>query len=264
MGPGDGDAGRLKDAVNGNPTSGTLYLGTSGFYYDHWVGVLYPEEMRRREWLEHYCKHFGSVEINASYYHMPRAKVCASWRERTPPGFRFTMKMNGDITHRRRLAGCEKLLAEYLEAIEPLGDKLGSILVQLSPKFAADGRRLESFLDICPPGYRWAVEFRHPTWFRQECYDLLRSKNDALVTHDYMPGVPEQATADWAYVRLHGPNQEFTESYPDEMLRRRAEGVLSLLEAGSDVYVYFNNDAHGHAVRNARRLMSFLVHESPA
>ncbi len=105
MGPGDGDARRLKDAVNGNPTSGTLYLGTSGFYYDHWVGVLYPEEMRRRDWLKQYCQHFGTVEINASYYHMPRAKVCASWRERTPPGFRFTMKMNGDITHRRRLAG---------------------------------------------------------------------------------------------------------------------------------------------------------------
>jgi len=247
--------------ATGGRMSGTLYLGTSGFAYDHWVGVLYPKAMRQADWLEHYCRQFATVEINASYYHMPRAAVSAAWSERTPGDFSFTMKLNGELTHRRRLVDCAGPLAEYMAAVAPLGEKLGPVLVQLPPSFAADLPRLESFLELCPPDGRWAVEFRHKSWFCEECYAILRARNVALVAHDFKPEVPDLATADWVYVRLHGPGQDFIASYPEKALRRRAKEISVRLAGGLDVYVYFNNDAHGHAVRNARRLAELMPEE---
>lgn len=239
--------------------AGKAYIGTSGFTYDHWREVFYPPAVKQREWLEFYCRHFDTVEINTSYYHMPRPNVCAGWRQRSPDGFCFVMKMNGRLTHSRRLINCEEPLETFLIPVNELGEKLGPILVQLPPKFKADARRLDAFLDICPTQRRWAVEFRDPSWLCEDTYAVLRAHKAALVVHDLIPEHPRITTAAWTYLRFHGPSEEkYHGSYSDEMLRAAARRIKKHLKDGRDVYAYFNNDAHGHAVRNAASLIQFV------
>ncbi|HUU58257.1 MAG TPA: DUF72 domain-containing protein [Phycisphaerae bacterium] len=237
--------------------SATGYIGTSGFTYDHWREVFYPVAVPKRAWLEHYCEHFDTVEINASYYHMPRPNVCESWRRRSPEGFRFVMKLNGLITHRRRLADCGEPLASFLEAVDRLEEKLGPILVQLPPRFSADPQRLAAFLEICPERHRWAVEFRDPSWLCEEVYAVLRAHNAALVVHDLIQDHPRVLTAGWTYLRFHGPGGH-DGCYTEQMLRGVAGRIRKHLRAGRDTYVYFNNDLGGHAVNNARRLKQLV------
>ncbi len=239
--------------------SGRACIGTSGFTYKHWREVFYPPDVKPREWLEFYCRHFDTVEINTSYYHMPRPNVCAGWRRRSPDDFCFVMKMNGRLTHSRRLVNCEEPLAMFLEAVGELGEKLGPILVQLPPRFEADAKRLDAFLDICPAHLRWAVEFRDPSWLCDDVYDVLRAHSAALVIHDLIPEHPYLLTADWTYLRFHGPGEEkYHGSYSDEMLEAAARRVKTHLKDGLDVYTYFNNDQAGHAVKNAGRLADLV------
>ncbi len=241
--------------------SGRAYIGTSGFMYDHWRGVFYPPEVEQPRWLEYYSQAFDTVEINTTYYHMPRGRVCAKWAERSPEGFRFVVKMNGLVTHRRQLAGCQDPLAEFIGAVEALGDKLGPILVQLPPGFEAHPRRLSGFLGICPDRHRWALEFRHPSWFCPQVYEVLRARKAALVIHDMIPAHPWVFTADWTYIRFHGPGRGHGQSYSEEMLDEAAQRVRESTGSGLDVYAFFNNDAQGYALMNARRLGE-LVSES--
>jgi len=239
--------------------SATGYIGTSGFTYDHWREVFYPVAVPKRAWLEHYCEHFDTVEINASYYHMPRPNVCESWRRRSPEGFRFVMKLNGLITHRRRLADCGEPLASFLEAVDRLEEKLGPILVQLPPRFSADPQRLAAFLEICPERHRWAVEFRDPSWLCEETYAVLRRHGAALAVHDMIRDHPHQVTAKWVYMRFHGPQRAYEGCYPAEALAAEAERIRNYLAEGMDVYAYFNNDIGGHAVKNAADLRRLLA-----
>ena len=238
--------------------SGKAHIGTSGFTYDHWREVFYPPQVKQREWLEYYCRHFDTVEINASYYHMPRPNVCESWRRRSPAGFCFVMKLNGSITHRRRLVDCGEALEMFVGAAGRLGQKLGPLLVQLPPRFRADAARLAAFLDICPAEHRWAVEFRDESWLCEEVYDVLRAHNAALVVHDLIADHPRVVTADWVYLRFHGPARKYAGCYTDAMLRDAAARVRDRLAAGRDVFAYFNNDVAGHAVANAKTLKRLL------
>ena len=239
--------------------SARAYIGTSGFSYQHWREVFYPGGVPQRRWLEYYCEHFDTVEINASYYRTPRANVCESWRRRTPEGFLFVMKLNNMITHRRRLVDCEDLLESYLAPVDALAEKLGPILVQLPPRFACDPARLKSFLSVCPPRYRWAVEFRDPSWLCEEVYALLRSHNAALVVHDLIQDHPRVVTGKWTYLRFHGPGQKYAGNYSDAMLRTAATRIRTHLTSELDVYAYFNNDAHAYAVHNAKTLKKLLA-----
>jgi len=233
---------------------GKLHVGTSGFTYEHWRDVFYPAEVPKRAWLEYYCEHFDTVEINSSYYHMPRGNVCDSWRRRTPKGFRFVMKLNGLITHRKRLIRCGEPLGAFLKAVDHLGRKLAAVLVQLPPRFRANADRLGDFLDICPGRYRWAVEFRDPSWLRRDIYAVLREHRAALVVHDLIPNHPRVLTADWTYLRFHGPTRRYGGCYRPQMLTAASGRIRKLLSDGLDVFAYFNNDAGGHAVRNAADL----------
>ena len=236
---------------------GMAYIGTSGFTYDHWKGRFYPSSVPRSKWLEHYAGQFETVEINSTYYHMPRENVCASWRQRTPADFCFVLKLNRFITHRKRLAGCRELLESFLSAAGALGDKLGALLVQLPPRLPAEPGRLEAFLKICSPRHRWAVEFRDPSWLCEEVYAVLRSYGVALVIHDQIKDHPHEVTADFVYLRYHGPRGGAS-SYSAASLDSQAELIRGHLSGGIDVFAYFNNDYNAYAPRNASRLRQRL------
>lgn len=236
----------------------TVRIGTSGFSYSHWRGIFYPQEMAQSLWLEYYAGRFDTVELNNTFYAMPKSQTCRNWRRRTPEGFSFTVKLNRWITHRKRLADCGDPLGAYLDAVGELGEKLGAILVQLPPNFRVNADRLDEFLSKCPAGFRWALEFRNPTWLCEEVYDVLRRHGAALVVHDLIENHPRVVTADWVYLRYHGPAGGDT-SYTVRYLSRQAGEINQHRSAGRDVYAYFNNDVGGHAVRNAQTLLGCLA-----
>ncbi|MHC4982850.1 MAG: DUF72 domain-containing protein [Planctomycetota bacterium] len=233
-------------------------IGTSGFTYQHWRDVFYPDGVPQRRWLEYYSEHFETVEINSTYYHMPRPNVCESWQERTPKDFSFVLKLNRFITHRKRLVDCGDLLDSFLAAAGRLGRKLGPMLVQLPPRFPAEPKRLDGFLAICPKKRRWAVEFRDPSWLCEEVYEVLRNHGAALVVHDLIRDHPRVTTAEWVYLRYHGPGGRYRGCYPKQKLRAEADQIRRYLQAGLGVYAYFNNDVEGHAVHNAADLKRYV------
>jgi len=234
-----------------------LRVGTSGFTYRHWRGVFYPDDVLQKRWLEFYAEHFDACEINSTYYHMPRRSVCESWARRTPDGFSFVLKLNRFITHRRKLTDCGELLESFLAAAGGLGGKLGAILVQLPPRFSADAVRLAEFLAICPKGLRWAFEFRDASWLCEAVYEVLRGHGAALVIHDLIADHPRVTTADWTYLRYHGPRR-YAGCYQPKQLAAEAGRIRGYLAAALDVHAYFNNDAEAYAVKNAADLKRFV------
>lgn len=233
------------------------YIGTSGFSYPHWRRDFYPAGVPQRRWLEFYAERLDTVELNNTFYAMPRAEQCANWAGRAGEDFCFVVKLNRFITHRKRLRDCGELLANYLSAVDEMGDKLGAVLVQLPPTFHADPRRLDDFLALCPTDHRWALEFRSDTWLREDVYDVLRRHNAALAVHDQIADHPREVTADWMYLRFHGPEGGDT-GYTHQFLTAEARRIRDDLAADRDVYAYFNNDVGGHAHRNARDLRRYV------
>lgn len=242
-------------------TVGALRIGTSGWHYQHWRGVLYPMDLPARDWLKRYAEVFDTVELNNSFYRLPPPGSFRSWREITPPGFLFSIKASRFITHVKRLDHCEQALQLLLENAGHLGDRLGPVLFQLPPGFQSDPPRLDRFLSSLPQGLRTAWEFRHPSWFTPEVYDLLRKKEAALCVAD-SPRFPvvREITASFAYVRLHGGKALYSSNYSDEELAEWADWMRNILKRGLGLFVYFNNDAEGHAVSNALALRELLRH----
>jgi len=236
---------------------GEARIGTSGFAYDHWSGVFYPPDVPASRWLEHYVRHFDTVELNNTFYRLPGEKTFDSWRRRAPAGFRYALKLSGYITHRKRLLDVGDPLGVFLERADRLGELLGPILVQLPPHWHVNAARLDAFLEMCPRRCRWAVEFRDPEWLCPEVFDLLRRHNAALCIHDLIADHPAEVTADWVYLRFHGANQPEA-CYTDAALRKAARFVHRRLAEGLDVAAYFNNDVAGHAVANALRLRGYV------
>jgi uncharacterized protein YecE (DUF72 family) len=238
-----------------------VWVGTSGWSYDHWDGVLYPPGTPSRDRLAHYVRHFSTVELNASFYRWPRTATFAGWRRRLPPGFQLTVKAPRGLTHAKRLYGPEVWLGRIAECWDQLGDKRAVLLVQLRPDHERDDDRLAYFLERVPPSMRTAVELRHPTWHTEEVYALLERHRTAYVVMSgaKLPCVL-RATAPFVYLRLHGPDTErlYAGSYPDEDLRWWAERIREWRAQGRDVFAYFNNDGAGNAVRNARTLIAEL------
>jgi uncharacterized protein YecE (DUF72 family) len=181
-------------------------VGTSGWSYKEWKGSFYPPKLPQDEMLGFYASRFPTVEVNNSFYRIPSEKVLMGWAERVPPDFRFVLKASRRITHNSRLAGEDGSLEYFLRAINPLGDRLGPTLFQLPPTFKKDAGRLRDFLARLPKRWMAAVEFRHASWFDDEVYDLLRSRDVALVAVDEDEGegkgAPLVPTASWGYFRL--------------------------------------------------------------
>jgi uncharacterized protein YecE (DUF72 family) len=235
--------------------SGRIRIGTSGWYYLHWRGHLYPEKLPTARFLQHYSEAFSTVELNNSFYHLPREEAFAGWREATPPGFLFAVKASRYLTHLKRLLEPEEPLERLLSRARLLDQKLGPILYQLPPRFAPDLSRLQRFLGALPHGYRHVVEFRDERWFQPAIYEAIRERGVALCVYDRGgKASPSEMTAPFTYVRFHGPGKGHEGNYPEYDLASWAEKVKGWAAEGRDVYCYFNNDPGGHAVRNALRL----------
>ena len=238
-----------------------MHVGTSGWSYDHWDGVLYPPGTPPRDRLAPYVRRFGTVELNASFYRWPRTATFASWRRRLPPGFQFSVKAPRGLTHAKRLYAPETWVGRLTECWHELGDRRAVLLVQLPPTQARDDARLDFFLGLLPGWMRVAVEFRHPSWHDEAVYALLERHGAAycVMSGAGLPCVL-RATAPFVYVRLHGPDDAhlYAGSYPDADLRWWADRIGEWARDGRDVHAYFNNDGHGHAVRDAETLRALI------
>jgi uncharacterized protein YecE (DUF72 family) len=238
-------------------------VGCSGWNYDDWRGRLYAEGLGRARWLARYAEVFDTVEVNSTFYRLASRDAVARWVEDTPDGFLFAAKASRYLTHVRRLREIEQGIHRYYERIMPLveSDKLGPVVWQFPASFRREGDALErvaSTLELAPAG-RHCFEFRHESWFDEEVYSLLREHRAALVIGDH-PKWPFQAhelTSDWTLVRLHhgrrGRRGNYSESELDEWARRIAGWTRR-----AEVFVYFNNDWEGYAVRNALALRRLL------
>jgi uncharacterized protein YecE (DUF72 family) len=239
----------------------SVYIGTSGWSYDHWHGVLYPPHLPARERLAHYVQHYSTVELNSSYYRWPSDAAFRSWQRRLPDGFLMSVKAPAGLTHRRCLYGPEAWLERISRGLRHLRPKLGILLVQLPPTFGCDYARLAYFLAHLPNDLSVAMEFRHPDWHQEAIFALLEQHQVAycVMSGAYLPCIL-RATAPFVYVRLHGPDPHYLYggSYSADNLRWWADRVREWEAMGRDVFVYFNNDGHGHAVRNAAALQALL------
>jgi uncharacterized protein YecE (DUF72 family) len=247
-----------------SPTSSrpaVIHVGTSGWSYRHWEGVLYPPGLAPRQRLDHYLPRYGTVELNASYYRWPSDGAFAYWRRRLPPGFVFAVKAPRGLTHQKRLYGPERWLERIRAGLARLGPVRSLLLVQLSPHFQIDLPRLDYFLGCVAPGLQVAVEMRHPGWHREETFELLERHGAAYCVMSGA-GLPciLRATAGVVYVRLHGPDHTtlYGGSYGEDDLRWWADRAREWDAQGREVFLYFNNDGDGNAVRNADRLRELL------
>jgi uncharacterized protein YecE (DUF72 family) len=233
-----------------------IRIGCSGWSYAHWRDLVYPAGLAQGRRLEHYATQFDTVEVNATFYRLPRRDSVARWVEQTPPGFLFAVKASRYLTHVRRLLELEEGLRRLYACIEPLSaaGRLGPVLWQLPETFHRDDERLAGALALLPEG-RHAFEFRHASWFDPTVYGLLREHGAALVVGDH-PGRPFQThelTAGWTYVRFHHGSRGRRGNYSETELDRWARR-LRAWRRRADVYAYFNNDWEGFAVENARSL----------
>ena len=237
-----------------------MRVGTSGWIYPHWRGLLYPKRLSRgRTELDYYAQEFDTVEVNNSFYRLPKREVFESWRQRVPDRFEFAVKASRYLTHMRRLREPAEPLQRLMNSAEGLGDKLGPILFQLPPNFAADLDRLRGFMAALEMyrGQRFAFEFRHPTWLVAEVYDMLGRASVALCLPVGMKLPLEvRLTTDWSYIRMHRGRRGI--GFSDAELRAWSGQITDFRRQGAQVYVYFNNDTGGHALRDASRLRRML------
>lgn len=235
---------------------GRFYVGTSGYQYDHWKGVFYPESVPKKRWFEHYAQTFDTVEINNTFYNLPAENTFDNWYEAAPENFLFSLKFSRFGSHIKKLKDPQEPIERFLELAERLDNKLGPILVQLPGRWQANPERLDEFLKQAPKRHRWALEFRDPSWLCEEIYSVLERHKAALCLHDMLPDHPERLTADWTYLRYHGDH--YQGSYSHQYLTAQAQKIEEYLQKGCDVYAYFNNDEDGHAAQNALDLHRYL------
>ena len=236
-----------------------IYIGTSGWQYQHWVSSFYPAELAPGQFLTYYAEQFRTVEINNTFYQLPQPETLVRWREAAPKQFVFASKAHRYITHFKKLNNCEDSICTLFNRLEILESKLGPILFQLPPRWHVNIDRLACFLDALPEGYRYGFEFRDRSWLIPEVYELLENHRVALCAYDLggfrSPVVP---TADFFYIRLHGPEGPYHGSYDGRTLNSWVRRFARWLKSGQDVYCYFDNDEHGYAAANAARMQQMV------
>jgi uncharacterized protein YecE (DUF72 family) len=235
-------------------------IGTSGWHYKHWIGTFYPPETAASGMLSYYSEQFSTVELNNSFYHLPKAPAMKVWRDTTPKDFVFAVKGSRFLTHMKKLKDAEQGLDRFLDAIEVLGRKLGPILFQLPPNWELNLDRLEEFLALAPRRHRYAFEFRNATWHVAPVYELLARHNIAYCAfHLAGEHSPVELTADFAYVRLHGPKGKYQGRYSQGALRDWSARIRDWQRRLAAIYFYFDNDEEGYAASDALRLKSLIM-----
>ena len=234
-----------------------IYVGTSGWQYGWWKGRFYPKDVPQRGWLAHYATRFPIVEVNNSFYMLPKAATFDRWREETPKGFLFAVKASRYITHIRRLREAKDSVDLFWSRTTRLREKLGPILFQLPPNFRPDPALLKDFLGVLPGRMRAAFEFRDDSWQQDEVLELLDRAGAAWVMAD-RPGWrgPIHVTGGWSYVRFHQGRRAHP-GYARSKLRAWADRLAGL-DAG-DVFAFFNNDAMAAAPNDASTLIDLLL-----
>ncbi len=241
-----------------------LWIGTSGWVYQHWTNLFYPAQLPSNQQLSFYAEHFPTVEVNFSFYRLPEKAVFETWRSQTPEGFLFAVKGSRYLTHMKKLKDPQEPLARLIERASGLQEKLGPILFQFPHTWLLNIERLQAFLELLAtyPQQRYTFEFRHPSWLTPQVYNLLERVGAALCL-PVSPDVPLDIslTAPWTYIRMH--RGEFGTGYSEAELSTWAARISSFLAQAIDVYVYFNNDPDGHAIRDAERLQALLSNRIP-
>ncbi len=242
---------------------GTIYIGTSGWHYNHWKGNFYPPGVTAKQFTEYYLRFFRTVEINNSFYRLPSAETFAAWRTSVPPDFLFAVKASRFITHMKKLKDPQQSLAQFLGNAQALEEKLGPILFQLPPAWKLNLERFQNFLKALPPYHRYTFEFRDQSWYHPDVNALLEQYNCAFCIYDLGGHLsPLEVTADFVYVRLHGPEGKYAGSYSEETLQHWATHCRTWADQGKDVFVYFDNDIGSHAPFNAIRLQELVKKNS--
>lgn len=236
-----------------------IYIGTSGWSYDHWKGVFYPEDLRSQDYLANYQQKFSSVEINSTFYRLPEKKTLEHWRNSVSADFIFAVKASRFITHMKKLKSPEKTMPPFLDRIQILGKKLGPVLLQLPPHWHSNAGRLEEFLGHLSQDFRYVFEFRDSSWFNDEIYNLLARYQAAFCIYDLDHQLsPGEISCDFVYIRLHGPDGPYSGSYSRHALTAWVNDIVAWADEGKTVYCYFDNDQSGYAALNAQQLMQMI------
>jgi uncharacterized protein YecE (DUF72 family) len=236
-----------------------VHIGTSGWHYNHWRGPFYPEKFPASKMLDYYAHQFDSVELNNTFYRLPTEKAVENWRESTPRGFCFAMKGSRFLTHMKKLKDPAPGIEKFFERADALQSKLGPIVFQLPPWWELNLPRLEEFLEALPKRHRYAFELRNETWRTEEVYRVLRRHNAAFCIYELAGYHTELTlTANFTYIRLHGPGGAYAGSYDRHKLQQWAERIRDWKKDLRAVFVYFDNDQAGYAVENARTLREMV------
>ena len=233
------------------------FLGCSGFYYNHWRGLFYPEKLGKAKWLQYYAEHFNTVELNNTFYRFPSESMLQGWYNKTPENFKFTLKANRLITHTRKFNNTEQFTESFYKLANLLREKLLCVLFQLPPFIQKNIELLEKIASQVDPKVTNVVEFRHESWWDSEVYAFMEKKGLVFCTVSASE-LPETlvATASSVYVRFHGKNGWYKHFYPEEELKGWAEKIKK--QNAKRVFCYFNNDLNANAVKNCQTLKQLL------
>lgn len=235
------------------------HIGTSGWHYDHWEGPFYPEGTSKKDQLPYYTNIFNTVEINNSFYQLPSESTFENWYRATPDHFMFSVKANRYITHIKNLMDVEEPLENFISRCKILNEKMGAILFQLPPQWNINLERFRKFADLLPDRYQIAVEFRNESWFSEEIYGILRGKNISFCIYELgEKESPVLTTADFVYIRLHGPAGPYQGDYSENSLKNWAQKIEQWVSEDKEVYLYFDNDQKGYAPKNAQEIIHML------
>jgi uncharacterized protein YecE (DUF72 family) len=235
----------------------SIYVGTSGWNYDHWKRVFYPKDCPKSKWLEAYVERFQTVEVNATFYRQMKPETFELWHRRTPEGFRWSVKGNRYITHVKRLKDFREPLKRFMDSLALLKNKLGIVLFQLPPNLVFDKDVFEEFCIGLKKNCCYTIEARHPSWLEEDVLSVLKRHQIAWCISDSAGKYPylEAVTSDFVYIRLHGSRKLYASEYSEDELKGWA---AKMKEWGKDTYVYFDNDYRGYAPKNALRLKELL------
>ncbi len=240
-------------------SKGKIHIGTSGWHYEHWIGTYYPEKIKGKEKIEYYQKDFQTVEINNTFYEIPEDKTFKDWKNAVPEDFVFAVKASRYITHMKKLIVDHESLDRFFSGIENLEKKVGAILFQLPPKWNVNRDRLEKFIQELPKNRRYAFEFRDHSWYDDSVYQLLEENNCSFCIYDLAGHQsPIKVTADFVYIRLHGPGDKYKGKYYKPTLEKWADRCRDWQQDRKDVFLYFDNDEDGNAAFNAKELIEIL------